>query len=131
MAHVLEHINDPVQLLQRAKTWLAEDGIILASVPNAWSFHRLTAVKMGLLQTPTELNPRDLSVGHRRVYTPEAFKADFGAAGLTILKQGGILFKAMSNQQLQDYCTEDMLEGYYQLGSEFPEYAAEIYIVAQ
>ena len=47
MNHVLEHIEHPVQLLQRIKNWLSPNGIFIVGVPNAKSFHRLAAVEMG------------------------------------------------------------------------------------
>jgi trans-aconitate methyltransferase len=98
MGHILEHIENPVLLFRRAKHWLVPDGKILAIVPNGQSFHRLAAVKMGLLKDPCELNARDLAVGHRRVYMPETFKRDIEAAGLSLIEVGGIFFKPLSNQ---------------------------------
>src|SRR5689334_24233139 len=54
MAHILEHVDDPTAILARAKGWLAPGGRILAIVPNGLSFHRLAAVKMGLLRHSCE-----------------------------------------------------------------------------
>ncbi|MEJ7677581.1 MAG: class I SAM-dependent methyltransferase [Segetibacter sp.] len=68
MNHVLEHIEKPVDLLKRISGWLADNGVFLIGVPNAKSFHRLAAVKMGLLSSEFELNERDLQLGHYRVY---------------------------------------------------------------
>ena len=76
MEHILEHVDQPVQLLQRIKEWLAPEGRILLGVPNGSSIHRLAATKMGLLKEPCELNHRDLAQGHRRVYTRETFRMD-------------------------------------------------------
>lgn len=131
MEHILEHIEEPVALLQRAKHWLAPGGKILAGVPNGNSIHRLVAVKMGLLKHPCELNARDHAVGHRRVYTPETFRQDIEVSGLHITEMGGVFFKPLSNQQIQDYWTEEMIQGFYELGKDFPDYAAEIYAVCE
>ena len=49
--HVLEHIEDPDKLLKMIYKWLSDDGICIIGVPNAKSFHRLAAVKMGLLKS--------------------------------------------------------------------------------
>ena len=129
MEHILEHVDDPVALLQRAGAWLAPGGKILAGVPNGHSIHRLAAVKMGLLAGPCELNARDHSLGHRRVYTPVTFRADIEAAGLRIVEQGGVYFKPLANKQIEDNWTDPMIEGFYELGKDFPDVAAELYVV--
>ena len=130
MEHILEHVDDPVGLMVRAKEWLADDGVMLLGVPNGMSLHRLAAVKMGLLSHSCELNSRDHELGHRRVYTPETFRADVEKAGLKIAESGGVFIKPVSNKQIQDNWNENMIEGFYQLGNDFPENSAEIYVVA-
>lgn len=66
--HVLEHIDEPIRFLSKVCEWLSDDGICILGVPNAKSFHRLAAVKMGLLSSEYDLNSRDLELGHCRVY---------------------------------------------------------------
>ena len=129
LEHILEHVEDPVALLMRVKKWLMPGGRILIGVPNGNSIHRLVAVKMGLLQNPCELNSRDHSLGHRRVYTQDTLKSDLQLAGLKLIEMGGVFLKPLSNQQIQDHWTEEMIQGFYELGKNFPENAAELYAV--
>ena len=129
MEHILEHVEFPVELLKLAKKWLVPGGRMLLGVPNGHSFHRLAAVKMGLLDDPCQLNQRDIAQGHRRIYTPETFKNDITEAGLQIETMGGIFFKPLSNQQIQDHWTEEMIQGFYELGKQFPWNAADLYAV--
>ena len=131
MEHILEHVDQPVALLQRVKSWIARKGNILIGVPNGNSIHRLVAVKMGLLGGPCELNDRDIALGHRRIYTPETLRNDIESAGLEIVKMGGVFFKPLSNQQIQDHWNEEMIRGFYELGREFPDNAAELYAVCK
>jgi 2-polyprenyl-3-methyl-5-hydroxy-6-metoxy-1,4-benzoquinol methylase len=131
MEHILEHVDQPVALLSRVKRWLAPGGKILAGVPNGHSIHRLVAVKMGLLKGPCDLNERDRALGHRRVYTRQGFGSDLEAAGLRVAEMGGVFFKPLSNQQIQDHWAEEMIQGFYELGKDFPEYAAELYAVCE
>lgn len=131
MTHVLEHVENPVQLLHRVSGWIGATGVILVLVPNANSIHRLVAVKMGLLEHPGHLNERDLRLGHRKVYTLAELKAHVGAAGLEVLATGGNFFKPLTNRQIEEWWAEGMLEGFYKLGKDLPEYAAEIYAVCQ
>jgi len=74
MTHILEHLDEPVELLRRSKEWLADKGHLLIAVPNANSLHRLIGVKLGMLSKKDELNEQDIILGHKRVYTPELFK---------------------------------------------------------
>lgn len=131
MEHILEHVEDPVALLARARAWVEPGGVVLLGVPNANSLHRLAAVKMGLLGRPDELNDRDHALGHRRVYTPDTFLGDIHAAGLDLLEMGGVFLKPLSNGQIQDQWTRQMIDAFFELGKEFASNAAEIYAVCQ
>jgi 2-polyprenyl-3-methyl-5-hydroxy-6-metoxy-1,4-benzoquinol methylase len=129
MEHVLEHVVDPAVLLKRAQKWLAGDGRILIGVPNSQSIHRLAAVKMGLLSSPNELNARDLQIGHRRVYSPVSLRKEVESAGLKVAASGGVFLKPVSNQQIEDHWNENMIRGFFLLGRDFPDHAAEIFVV--
>lgn len=126
MEHVLEHVEDPVAILKLASPWLTPDGVIVVGVPNANSFHRLAAVKMGMLSDVHELNARDHEVGHRRVYDWGSLRSDIEAAGLRVGRMDGVFFKPLSNGQIDQHWSEQMIEGFYELGKDFPENAAEI-----
>tara|TARA_B110000091_G_scaffold213913_1_gene264999 strand:+ start:1317 stop:2027 length:711 start_codon:yes stop_codon:yes gene_type:complete len=129
MEHILEHVDSPMELLMKVKDWLMPNGKILIGVPNGNSIHRLVAVKMGMLEHPCELNPRDHALGHRRVYTSDTLRADLQSAGLHLVEMGGVFFKSLSNSQIQDHWTEEMIQGFYEMGKDFPDNAAELYAV--
>jgi 2-polyprenyl-3-methyl-5-hydroxy-6-metoxy-1,4-benzoquinol methylase len=131
MAHILEHVENPVGILQRAAGWLAPSGRILVIVPNASSVHRLVGVKMGMLASPTDLNEDDVRIGHRRVYTPETLLADIAAAGLKVIDRTGIFFKPISNSQIEQQWSQEMIEGFYELGRDFPDLATEILVACE
>ncbi len=131
MEHILEHVDEPVNLIKKAKNWLVDDGVILIGVPNAFSIHRLAAVKMGLLKSPFELNERDFKLGHQRVYSLDALENDIYKANLKIIEKGGIFFKPASNAQIEKNWSDEMMEGFYQLGFDFPENSAELYAVCK
>ena len=131
MAHILEHVKDPILILKKAKNWLRDDGVILIDVPNANSIHRQAGVKMGLLKSVDELNKLDKKLGHRRVYTWETLKRDIESAGLKIKKMGGVFLNPLTNAQIEKWFTEEMMDAFYELGKEYPEIAAEIYAVCE
>jgi len=130
LGHVLEHVEDPVQVLELVKTWLKPGGRALSAVPNARSLHRQAAVIMGLLPFEESLNETDLHHGHRRVFNPESFRQVFMQSGLQIELFGGYWLKPVSNGQIEKSWTAEMLEAFMSLGERYPDIAGEIYVVA-
>lgn len=130
MGHVLEHVADPVDILHHAKSWLAPGGRIMAAVPNSRSLHRQAAVLMGLLPFEEHLNDADVHHGHRRVFNPETFRRAFTEAGLKIELFGGYWLKPVSNAQIEQTWSAEMLQAFMQLGERYPDIAGELYIVA-
>lgn len=130
LGHVLEHVQDPVDVLRRVMTWLAPRGCVFAAVPNARSIHRQAAVVMGMLPCEDTLNSSDLHHGHRRVFNPESFRAAFINAGFRVDVFGGYWLKPLSNGQLESDWTPAMLNAFMQLGERYPDIAGEIYVVA-
>jgi len=130
MGHVLEHVQDPVDILLRAQGWLKPGGLIFAAVPNAQSLHRQAAVIMGMLPKVDALNAMDLHHGHRRVFNPETFRLAFTQAGLQVDIFGGYWLKPLANGQIESHWNSAMIEAFMQLGERYPDIAGEIYIVA-
>ena len=130
-AHVLEHVAEPVATLRRLGALLQPGGLLHLIVPNALSLHRLAGVKMGMLSRPTDLNEADVSVGHRRVYESATLRADLAAAGLEVHAFGGIFLKPLANAQIDEAWNDELIEAYYQLGLEFPDYCGELFAVCR
>jgi SAM-dependent methyltransferase len=101
MLNVLEHVVDPVVALNKAASLLAPHGTLIVHVPNAAAINRKIAVAMGSLESCEELSPFDIHVaGHRRSYTLQTLKAEFGRAGLVVEKTGGVFYKMLSTPQI-------------------------------
>ncbi|MBX3678154.1 MAG: class I SAM-dependent methyltransferase [Rhodocyclaceae bacterium] len=132
LGHVLEHVLDPVDILSHARKWLVpETGRLFAAVPNARSLHRQAAVIMGLLPSEDALNEMDRHHGHRRVFNPESFRNAFNQAGLAIELFGGYWLKPVSNRQIEEHWTPEMLQAFMCLGERYPDIAGEIYVLAR
>ena len=131
LGHVLEHVEDAVDILSRAKQWLKPGtGHLFAAVPNARSLHRQAAVIMGILREEDTLNELDLHHGHRRVFNPETFRNSVTRAGLKTEIFGGYWMKPVSNAQIEASWTPEMIEAFMVLGERYPDIAGEIYVVA-
>ena len=129
MSHILEHVEDPVLVLRRARSWLSPAGRIIIVVPNAESLHRRLGVKLGMLEHVTQLNEQDIRIGHRRVYVRRELDMDIRAADLHVLTWGGIFLKLLSNQQMLMFDNDDLIDGLFELGRDLPELCSEIYAV--
>ncbi len=137
LTHVLEHLDDPVGLLTRInREWLTERGRLFLVCPNANAPSRQIAVKMKLISHNTAVTPAEAEHGHRRTYTLDTLERDAAAAGLKVVHRSGIFFKALANFQwdrlLQtDIVSAEYLEGCYQLGLEYPDLCASIFLLCE
>lgn len=129
MAHILEHLENPVDLLRRARDWLAPGGCALVAVPNANSLHRRMGVKLGMLQTVDDFNDQDRLLGHLRVYTPESLRSHVLEAGWDEVHFGGNMVKMLSNRQMEATWTSEQLEACFAMGDDLPELCSEVYLV--
>jgi 2-polyprenyl-3-methyl-5-hydroxy-6-metoxy-1,4-benzoquinol methylase len=126
MICILEHVDDPVLILKRAKEWLEPEGKIYIIVPNALSLNRQVGKAMGMLKELNELHERDILVGHRRVYDPKRLLADIKMAGLKEVFINGILLKPLSDAQMQTW-DKKLIEAFYEVGKNYPSICTEIY----
>jgi len=127
--HILEHVDDPVQVLKIAKKFLKKDSVLIIDVPNAKSIHREIGVELGILKSVYELHQGDLSIGHQRVYDLPTLRGDAVKAGLKITAEGGIYLKPFSNEQMKKVADKRTLEAFVELGKKHYQISANIYIV--
>jgi hypothetical protein len=131
LSHVLEHIENPVALLNRIRNWMHDETVLLISVPNARSIHRIVAVEMKIISSIYELNSRDKELGHYRVYDFQTLSEDVYRAGYSIIEKGGVFLKPVSNRQIQDTWSLEMIRGFYEVGKKFSDSCAEIFLVCK
>jgi 2-polyprenyl-3-methyl-5-hydroxy-6-metoxy-1,4-benzoquinol methylase len=125
-ARVLEHVDEPVELLRKARRWLKPGGALHVVVPNAESLNRKLGLAMGLIPRLDALTERDKHVGHVRVYRRDLLIAHIREAGLQLTEIGGTFLKPLSNAQMLDWSPE-LIWGFYKLSDELPQYCTEIY----
>jgi 2-polyprenyl-3-methyl-5-hydroxy-6-metoxy-1,4-benzoquinol methylase len=134
LIHTLEHLDRRVEALARIRTWLAPEGRLLVVVPNAHAASRQIAVKMGLIETNCAVTEGERAHGHRITYSLDTLEHDARSAGLSIESRGGIFFKPFANFQFDLMMEHRVIEpGYleacYQLGMQYPDLSASIYLV--
>jgi 2-polyprenyl-3-methyl-5-hydroxy-6-metoxy-1,4-benzoquinol methylase len=130
LCHLLDHVRDPEQVVRLAGSWLSPGGKIIAIAPNSESLHRQAAVRMGLLPAVNAFSERDQVQGKRRIFSRHEFRRLFSSAGLEIEFFGGYWLKPVSNRQMEQQWTPDMIDAFFALGEQYPEIAAEMCLVA-
>ncbi len=137
LTHVLEHLDDPVQLLKRVNDeWLADGGRFFLVCPNANAPSRQIAVKMGLISHNSAVTPAEAAHGHRRTYTLDTLERDAVKAGLKVVQRSGIFFKALANFQWDrlmqtDIISREYLDGCYKLGQQYPDLCSSIFLLCE
>lgn len=137
MTHVLEHLDDPVLVLKRINDeWLSDNGRLFLVCPNANAPSRQIAVKMGLISHHSAVTPAESAHGHKITYSLDTLERDAKKAGLKVLHRSGIFFKALANFQWDrllktDIISPEYLEGCYQLGQQYPDLCASIFLLCE
>ncbi len=134
LIHTLEHLDDPKFVLEKIKSWLTPAGLLFVAVPNANAPSRQIAVKIGLINHNCAVTEAERKHGHRVTYSFDTLESVIKRAGLAIKHRGGIFFKGLANFQLDNalhagVITQDYLEGCYQLGMQYPDLCASIYMI--
>jgi 2-polyprenyl-3-methyl-5-hydroxy-6-metoxy-1,4-benzoquinol methylase len=130
MAHVLEHITDPVLALKHLKKAMQKSSRLIIIVPNADSIHRHVGVAMHLLRNIHDLNAYDKKLGHQRVYDRAQLHSHIKRAGLSIVSEGGIMIKPLSNAQMESWKPK-MIQALYTIGKSMPKECGELYCICK
>ena len=130
MLDLLEHVEDPIEILRKAASFLSEGGTLIVHVPNAHAINRRLAVLMGTLQSCEELSPFDLQIaGHRRSYSLSTLRRDIDRAGLQVKATGGIFYKMLSTPQMDWFLRNGLWEeggfGWGRVGGPQKDWKAE------
>jgi len=117
--HVLEHVNEPIEILRLMRKWIKPEGEIVILVPNKNSIHRLLAKEMGMIENLDDLSPRDYLVGHQRVYDLKELKKDIDSAGFKVVNEAGFFLKPLPNSMMMEY-DHELLIAMNSLSNVFP-----------
>jgi len=98
--YILEHVDDPIQILKHFRSFLAPGGHMFVTVPNAEVLNRRLGHLAGMLPDMQELSEHDLILGHKRYYTVESLKNDILQAGYEIKRVEGIYLKPLTTSQM-------------------------------
>jgi hypothetical protein len=89
---------------------------------------------MGLITHNAAVTGMEFRHGHRVTYAFDTLERDGRMAGLKIQSRGGVFFKPLANFQFDraiasGLVSQDYLEACYQLGFQYPDLCASIFLV--
>ena len=127
---ILRYIPDPGDFLRRVGSHLAEDGVLIVTVPNSLSLHRRIGTLMGLENDPSDLNARDREVGNLRCYDRYSLRSEILQAGFSIVDLRGCFLKPLSSAQMADW-DDALLRALLEVGDELTDYAWFLYAICR
>lgn len=127
MGFILEHVDDPVEILRRFRSFLASNGRLFVAVPNAEVLNRRIGKVAGLLSDMTMLSENDRLLGHKRYYTVRSLEFDVRAAGCRINRLEGIYLKPFTTAQMISLqLDKPVIDALCEIGIGYPELSCGI-----
>ncbi|MDE7312181.1 MAG: ATP-grasp domain-containing protein [Eubacterium sp.] len=127
MGFVLEHVDNPIEILCKYKSLLADYGSMFIAVPNAESMHRRLGYFAGDLADMQALSQTDLELGHKRYFTVDSLKHVVESAGLSVVALEGLFMKPVATRQMVSLgLSPKYLEALCRLGKDYPQLSNSI-----
>ncbi|MBK8611209.1 MAG: class I SAM-dependent methyltransferase [Chitinophagaceae bacterium] len=119
---ILEHIDNPNQILTKFKEYLAPNGKMFVTVPNAEVLNRRLGNLAGLLPDMTVLSENDYLLGHKRYYTVKTLTREIEDAGYKLERMEGIYLKPFTTQQIISLnFDKNIIDALCKVGIDYPE----------
>lgn len=127
MGFILEHVDDPLLILQRFRKFLVPGGKIFLAVPNAEVLNRKLGYLAGLLDDISTLSENDRLLGHKRYYTVSNLTDEVKNAGCGIDRLEGIYLKPFTTHQIVSLQLErKIIDALCEVGVGYPELSCGI-----
>ena len=119
---VLEHVDDPLQLLKKYRAFLKEGGSLFLASPNAETLNRRIGHAAGLLPDMLQLSEHDFLCGHKRYFTHHSLNELCRNAGLNVVKEEGLYLKPLTTRQMISLnLDQSILDALCIVGQNYPE----------
>ena len=127
MGFILEHVDDPFEIISRYKNFLSPNGKFFLAVPNAEVLNRRLGHLSGMLEVINSLSENDLLQGHKRYYTVASLSEEINRAGFKIDRMEGIYLKPFTTSQIVSLnLDEKIIFALCEVGMDYPELSSGI-----
>ncbi len=132
MGFILEHVDNPLIILNKYKKYLKTNGKIIITVPNAESMNRRIGHLSNLLKDIYELSSNDLLLGHKRYFTVTSIIELIKNSSLKDNLIEGIYLKPLTTSQILSLnLDETIIKAFCELGIKYPELSTAIMVEAE
>ncbi|AIY90177.1 methyltransferase domain-containing protein [Geoglobus acetivorans] len=136
ISSVLHEIPDIDKFLYSVLEICNKDTIIHLNVPNAYSFHRVLAYEMGIINSVFELSATDVKFNRQRVFDKDKLVRILDTHGFEVLSIWTYFIKPFSNRQMEELVyrgivDKSVIKGLARMSKYFPNFGAEIFIEAK
>jgi ubiquinone biosynthesis O-methyltransferase len=129
MANIVEHLDNPVNVLKKLRNYLKDNGILIISVPNAPAFHKRIALSLGLINNYYQLTEADIEKGHKTNFDKNSLKDIIISSNYNIKELHGFFFKPLPNKYMEKL-PDDYFQAYYEIGHNFDDYCSSILAIS-
>jgi len=129
----LEHEPNSIELLNRLRNNLAENGKLHIIVPNAYSLHRRLLLLRKKISSIHALRQRDLEIGHVKFYDKNILTHELAQSGYNIDFCHGFFLKPFQNSSMKKFSMNRknlLYKALYYLGKIFPNWGTQLYCLA-
>lgn len=122
LGFILEHVDNPVEIMHYYKRFLSAQGKMFVAVPNAEVLNRKLGYLAGLLDDMQRLSDHDRMCGHKRYYTVKSLTEEVRRAGYEIEKIEGIYLKPFTTAQMISLnFDQKVIDALCSVGVDYPE----------
>lgn len=102
VSSLLHEVPEPLELLRSVHSLCGEETVAHFNVPNVYSFHRLLAREMGLVESIHEKSETEIKFQRHTRFDKESLQRLLNENGFTILNFGTYFIKPLSNAQMHE-----------------------------
>ncbi len=133
VSSLLHELERPDDFMKCLRTIALPETVIHINVPNANSFHRIIAMKMGMIKSTFELSDQQKLMQRNRVYDMDMLSSFCSEQGFEVIEKGSYFPKFLTGKQIDRMVDDEIVDDCYFDGLDsiieyFPEHGAEIYV---
>jgi 2-polyprenyl-3-methyl-5-hydroxy-6-metoxy-1,4-benzoquinol methylase len=132
----LHEALNPHLVLQKVRNLCQSDTMVYSYVPNARSFHRLLAHKMGLIDDIYQKSGHDKLFDRQIVHDMETYNNLFTSNGFEVIDSGSYFVKPFTHKQMlallkYKIIDDTCLDGLYKMTDLLPDMGAELWNICK
>ncbi|MBN2611603.1 MAG: class I SAM-dependent methyltransferase [Bacteroidales bacterium] len=129
---LLHEIEDTSFFLNQLRRVLNPNTIVHIDVPNAFSFHRVLAFEMGLIDSVFEMSSTNIQFQQQRVFDLDSLKKLIEEHNFRIIDAGSYFVKPFTHKQMSvlidnEIINPRVLDGLYNMIKYMPDLGSEIF----